>query len=177
MNEFSTYEYVVAEKKNARLVMKKIGFICGYVLFVILWFVFGFATNLFPLLALIPLTTWMLVFFTWRYANVEYEYSVTSGTVTFSKVFGGRSRKQITEFKLKDCSLIAPLSESDEKIKAFAPERDYVSMSSWDTPDAYVALLTLNDKKTAVYFEATEKMLKICRFYNSPCTVIGKVRY
>lgn len=178
MNEFSTYEYVVAEKKGKKLAMKKFALIVGYAVFVVAWFVFGFATNLFPLLALIPITLWILVWFTWKYVNIEYEYSMTSGVATFSRIYGGRKRKQLIEFKLKDCTAIEPLDGADAKIEAFAPEDAVVALSAADTPDAYVALVTPEGgKRTAIYFEATEKALKICRFYNSASTVVTKVRY
>lgn len=177
MNDFSTYEYSVMQKSTGKWKMRKAGLIAFYVLFVIVWFVFGFWSHLFPLLALIPFTTWALVFFTWRYVNVEYEYSMTSGTVTFSNVYGNRSRKSVAEFKIKDCTLIAPLSESKDKITAFSPEKIINALSSEDTPDAYVALADMGGKHIAVKFEATAKALKIFRFYNAPCTVLRDVRY
>ena len=88
MSDFTTYEYVVGVKKGLATTLKKLGMLFLYVVFVVLWFIFGFATKFFPLLALIPITLWILVFFTWRYVNVEYEYSFVSGELTVSKIFG-----------------------------------------------------------------------------------------
>lgn len=177
MNDFATYEYVVAQRKEGKWRFRRIALIVFYVLFVIVWFAFGFLSHLFPLLALVPLTTWILVFFTWRYVNVEYEYSMTSGSVVFSNIYGNRSRKTVVEFKIKDCTLVAPLGESKERIAAFAPEKTINALSSSHTPDAYVALVNSDGKHIAVYFEATSKALKIFRFYNAPCTVVRDVRY
>lgn len=179
MNEFSNYEYVVAQKNEGKWRVRRLGLVFLYIAFVIGWFVFGFISNLFPLMALIPVTLWILVFFTWRYVNVEYEYAVVSGIVTFSNIYGNKSRRTVKEFAIRDCSLIAPLSESADKIRAFAPECTINALSSAEAEDAYVALFAdaNSGKHIAVCFEATEKMLKICRFYNSSCTVVKSVKY
>lgn len=176
MSEFSTYEYAVCEKKCAKSTLKKLGMLLLYALFIIAWFIFGFVSKFFPLLALMPVTLWMLVFFTWRYVNLEYEYSMTSGEMTLSKIYGGRSRKKIIEFKLKDCTLIAPYDEGEERVKSYSPEKVYYMLSDINAQNAYVALLEKDGKHIAVCFEATEKALKICRFYNAPATVVTDVK-
>lgn len=176
MSEFSTYEYVVSQKNEGVWKLKKLGLILLYVLFIVAWFVFGFVSHLFPLLALMPVTLWMLVFFTWRYVNVEYEYSMTSGDIVFSNIYGGRSRKKIVEFKLKDCSMIAPLSTHDFKARDYEPEVVYNAVSSQKANDIYFAAFEKDGKRCIVYFEATAKALKICKFYNAPATVMSNVK-
>lgn len=176
MSEFTTYEYVVAQKTEGKWKLKKLGMILIYVAFVIAWFIFGFVSKMFPLLALIPVTLWMLVFFTWRYVKVEYEYSMEAGDMTISNIYGGRSRKQIVTFKMKDCSLIAPLSTHDFKARDYEPEKIYSALSSAKAEDAYFALFEADGKKCVAYFEATEKALKICKYYNSTATVMSKVK-
>ncbi|MBQ8207186.1 MAG: hypothetical protein IJZ89_00430 [Clostridia bacterium] len=177
MSEFSTYEYVVAQKIEGKWRLKKLGLLLLYVAFIVAWFIFGFVSHLFPLLALMPVTLWMLVFFTWRYIKVEYEYSMTSGDVMFSNIYGGRSRKTVIEFRLKDCSLIAPLSTHEHKARDYEPEIVYRAVSSEKAQDVYFALFEKDGKRCIVYFEATAKALKICRFYNAPATVMSEVRF
>lgn len=177
MSDLFTYEYSVAQKIEGKWILKKIGMIFLYIFFVIFWFVFGFVTKLFPVMALIPLTLWILVFITWRYIKVEYEYSIISGNFTLSNIYGNRSRKKVVEFKIKDCSLIAPLDNSEDKISSYSPKRVYSGLSSINADDAYVALVDIDGKKTAVYFEATEKALKICQFYNASATTVTKTTY
>lgn len=176
MREFKTYEYVVAQKTEGKRRLEKPGMILLYVAFIIAWFIFGFVSKMFPLLELIPVTLWMLVFFTWRYVKVEYEYSIESGDMTISNIYGGRSRKKIVTFKLKDCSLIAPVSTYDFKAKDYEPEKIYNALSSEKAEDAYFALFELDGKRCTAYFEATEKALKICKYYNSTATVMSKVK-
>ncbi len=176
MSEFSTYEYVVTQKIEGKWRLKKLLMFLLYIGFIVGWFVFGFWSKMFTLLALMPITLWMLVFFTWRYVKVEYEYSMVSGEVTFSNIYGGRSRKHIVSFRIKDCTLIAPLGTHGYKIKDYVPEKSYNALSSSKANDAYFAIFERNNRYAVVYFEATAKALKILRYYNASATVMSNVK-
>lgn len=122
------YEYVVAEKKTPKLRARRAGLIALYILFPIVALVITAMSKVGPLLAamctFLAIATWMLVFFTWRYVSVEYEYTVVSGRVTFCKIYGGRSRKKLLEFMIKDAELIAPTDDVNiGKVKYFEPEK------------------------------------------------------
>ena len=79
---------------------------------------------------------------------------------------------------LKSAEIIAPkTAEYEGKIAEFDPEIVYYALSSDDAPDRYFAIYKNdNGKRCAFYFEATEKMLKFCRSYNSN-TVVTKVSH
>ena len=136
-----------------------------------------------PLLAFIPLSVWILVFITWRYVQLDYEYSINSGVLTFTKIYGNRQRKCIFEMALKDAVRIAPLALEQEAARgaAYNPEREFVGVSSMCAPDIYFMLFELDDKRNRekrraiFYFEATAKALAICRFYNPSSTVMSEV--
>lgn len=182
MNEFSTYEFVVAQKSEGNWKLARIGMIALYVCFVVGCFLLGISMNVLPPLALVPIFTWMLVFFTWRYVSVEYEYSITSGELTFSKIFGNRSRRTVLKLMLRDAIKIAPLDNETEAQKAstYLPEREFWAVSSQKAVDVYFILFEYGaggkEKKRAIfYFEATQKALQVCRFYNPSATVLTKV--
>ena len=181
MNEFSTYEFVVAQKSEGKWRLARIGLGLLYVCFVLGSMLTGISLNVLPPLALVPVFTWMLVFFTWRYVSVEYEYSITSGEFVFSKVFGNRSRRTVLKLMLRDATRIAPLDHAEEAAKAtaFRPEREFSAISSQYASDVYFILFeyqTGKEKHRAIlYFEATQKALQICRFYNPSATVVTKV--
>ena len=183
MNEFSTYEFVVAQKIEGGWKLARIGMIVLYVCFVAGCFLLGISLNILPPLALVPVFTWMLIFFTWRYVSVEYEYSITSGELTFSKIFGNRSRRTVLKLMLRDAIKIAPLDNEFEAKKAgeYLPEREFWAISSQNAPDVYFILFEYDtgkggEKQRAVfYFEATQKALQVCRFYNPSATVVTKV--
>ena len=181
MNEFSTYEYAVAQKNEGGWKLARIGLIALYVCFVLGCFGAGIALNVLPPLALVPVFTWMLVFFTWRYVSVEYEYSITSGELTFSKIFGNRSRRTVLKLMLRDAIRIAPLDNEDEveKASAYLPEREFWAISSKKASDVYFMLFEYKTgggtRRAIFYFEATQKALQICRFYNPGATLLTKV--
>ena len=158
----------------------KIAFLALYVLYPVIFMAVLFIIQLFQLFALVAVTEWMLVYFTWKYTKPEYEYSVTSGRVTFSVIHGKRSRKEMLNFAIKDCLQIAPATEREwiERLEIYDPEITYSALSSINSPDKYYAAFENEEGKRCVfYFEATEKMLKFCRNYNSSHTVVTKVRY
>lgn len=175
------YEYVVRQKNEGKWRVRRAALITLYVIYPILALGIGFFTRLsVPLLCFIPLSEWMLIFFTWRHVQVEYEYAVVSGVLTFAVIYGGRSRREKLTFPLRSAALIAPVGYRmhEDKLELFAPERAYHAVGSADSPDRYFAMFTNEDgKKCVFYFEATEKMIKICRFYNPAATVTAKVRY
>ena len=176
----STYEYTVEQKPEGKFKLMKFAFMLLYVIYPLILMAVVFIIQLFQLFALVIVTEWMLVYFTWKYVKPEYEYSVTSGRVTFSVIHGKRSRKEMVNFAIKNCLQIAPATEREwiERLELYDPEVTYSALSSTSTPDKYYAAFETEDGKRAVfYFEATEKMLKLCRNYNSAHTVITKVRY
>ena len=184
MNEFSTYEFVVPQKIEGGWKLARIALIVFYVLFTLGAVVLvAVVLNLPWLIAPLPVFTWLLVFSTWRYVSVEYECSITSGELTFSKIFGNRSRRTVLKLMLRDAIKIAPLDNENEakKANAFLPEREFWAVSSQNAQDVYYILFEYEmgigkEKCHAIfYFEATQKALQICRFYNPSATVLSKV--
>lgn len=184
MNEFSTYEHAVPQRIEGRWIAARIGLVFLYVAVALAILLLGISTGLLaPLIALTPLVIWILVFVTWRLVSVEYEYSITSGILTFAKIYGNRSRHTFLEIDLRQASRIAPLDNATWTAHAdkWHPEREYSAISSLKAPDIYFILFEHSDKKkkekrrTVFYFEATAKALQICRFYNPSATVLTKV--
>ena len=170
MNEFESYEYVINPTRDGKNKARRLLLIGLYVLFVFAWLVFGLVTRVFvPLLALIPLSTWFLVFVTWRYVNVEYEYLVESGVITFSKIYGGKSRKRVLEFDLRDAERILPIGEklTSRAIDDFDPGREFFFAKNGSDPDSFVALCTDEDgDRLAVYFTADDRLMRLMKLYN-----------
>ena len=98
--------------------------------------------------------------------------------MTYTVVFGGRTKRKRFELKIAEAEVISPCSaDTDSAVDAFRPEIRYDARSTSDSPDAYYMLFTdKSGKKCVFFFDATSKALKILRFYN-PKTVVSKVRY
>lgn len=169
------YEQVVAEAKTARFRLKKLCFLAGYIAWGAAVLIVGVIVKLIlPLLCFIPLSIWIIVFLTWRYTNVEYEYSCFSGKMTVSKILGGRSRKKIAEITVKD--LVAVFPYTDENVgraDAFAANKVYDVSSGLpeskraERDDRWIALWSDGDERRMLCFEPDEKVLKFLRYYNS----------
>ncbi len=184
MHSFSSYEFAVSQKREGKWIAARAGLITFYALFALTALLLGLKLRIIvPLLAFIPISIWILVFITWRYVQVDYEYSIESGSLTFTKIYGNRQRKRIFEMSLKDAVRIAPLGDEHEVARgaAYGPEREFVGVSSMSAPDIYFMLFELDDKRNSekrraiFYFEATAKALAVCRFYNPSGTVITEV--
>lgn len=177
------YEYAVPQAKEGKYKKRRILLIIAYILF--LPVVFALMLNLpfgklmIPLMCLGPIALWIIVFFTWRYVSIEYEYSIVSGKVTFAVIYGGRTRKEKLTFALKDCSAIAPLDEDGKKrVEAFAPDTVYSAVPKENDEDAYFASFTDDNGKRIVFeFEATNKMISLCKLHNLAATTAKKVKY
>ena len=170
MDNFEAYEYVIVPKKTTKRTVKKALFISLYVVFVMAWLFFGVISNLPSLLALIPVTLWMLIFATWRYVNVEYEYSVNSGVITFSKIYGGRSRKKLGELDIRQVDELLRLSDpfTERRLDGFDPEAGDNFLSSRDSETAYAAIYVDEDgTKCVVYLEILPMLMKSFKIYNS----------
>ena len=184
MHEFSTYEFAVEQKTEGKWLAARIGLILFYIAYPVILLLFGMKFSFIaPLLAFIPLSLWVIIFITWRYVSVDYEYSVTSGTLTFTKIYGNRSRRKVFEMNIRDAVAIAPLADEAQAARAgaYRPEREFVGVSSMSAPDVYFMLFELSNKKSGekrraiFYFEATAKMLSLCRYYNPSGTVLSHV--
>lgn len=164
------FEYAVAEAKSRTLRLKQIALIAAYVLWVAGLLVVGTIVKLIlPVLCFIPLTVWIFVFLTWRYTQVEYEYSFFSGHLTVSKILGGRSRKQLIEVQIRDIAAIFPYEDVNlTRAERYAAETVIFAASSDEAPELYIALWqdAESGKRTMLCFEANEKAIKIMKYYN-----------
>ena len=165
------FEYDVAEANNKALKTKKLLFIVGYVLYgAIILGVGAMAKIILPLLCFIPLSLWIIVWLTWRYTQVEYEYSFFSGALTVNRILGNRWRKKMMEVRIQSFSAVFPVTELNQsKIEAFAAENTVFAASDKNATNLWVALWddAESGKRKALYFEPNEKAIKILKYYNA----------
>ncbi len=166
MNESSTFEFVVAEKpegkRRAVVTLARIG---------IIGFMVGFAITCCAIklfaLAILPLAFLGVFMYFWKIFNREFEYSMTSGVMTFSHIYGGVRRKKILEVTIKEMKEIAPVTDDTmDHLNALGVEKDYRFVSSTSADDMYYATFDHEGKSCVLYFEATEKALAILYYYN-----------
>ena len=165
------FEYAVAEGKSKTLTLKKVALIAAYVLWALVFFLVGCMTRLLvPMIALVPITVWIFVFLTWRYTQVEYECSFFSGTLTVSRILGGRTRKVLCEVNIRDLSAVFPYEETNvSRAEQYDAEETFFAASSMEAPNLYIALWqdVESGKRRMLCFEVNEKAVKILRYYNA----------
>ena len=174
MSDFNTFEFVVDERAEGK--RKLVKFLGRFVLlaFIGAFVAFTFVIRM-PMLAILPLLLLGLVLYFWKIFNCELEYSMASGQMTFSRIYGGMKRKKVLEVTIKDFREIAPRTfESDSTFEEKGVTKIYSFVSHSTAPDQYYALFEQDGQLCAVYFEATEKTLKLLRYYN-PVTVVTLV--
>ena len=188
-----TCEYAVNQKIKGKWLFAKIMLIVGYIVIVGGFFAVCCITNLIPVACFCPLIAWVLWFFTWKYVSVSYRYRIISGDMVFVKGYRNKFNTKMFTIKIKDCEVIAPYEaeipgstgfappkSSDDAKKAiahFSAEKTLWAASSFDSPDLYYALFTNeHGERCVLYFEVTNKAIKLLKYYNAK-TVVTKVRY
>ena len=167
------YEYTTEQKNEGKWKWKRLGLILLYILYpAVLIFVVGSGAVALaaPLLGFIPLSLWAIVFLTWRYVKVSYQYVIESGKISFFKHYGPRTKKLQFEIAIKDAVLIAPLDKREyrERLELFDPTVIYNGLSSTKAPNQYYLSFEDKDGRHCVFFfEATDKALDFFRMYNS----------
>ena len=172
-------EYTVSQKIEGKWKLWRFLLIIGYLVFSVGYFGFCMAIHFLPLGCFTPLFTWIVIFLTWRYVSVSYQYQIVSGEMKFKRILSDRYKKPLFTFKIKDFDHIAPYNDRLEqsRAEAYGAEKTLWAASSMSSPDLYFALFTDADgKKTILYFEVTHKSLNLLKSYNKS-TVMSKVRY
>ena len=166
------YEYIVKQKSEGVWKWRRIMMIALYVVFN-LAYLFAFLMTFPWAVTFLPFLDCALIYFTWRFVSPEYEYSTLSGEITFTTIWGGKTRKELFRINIRDFAKIAPYDEAAEAyVSAQKCTRDFRCMSSLYAPDLYYGIFTLGEDKCVVYFEATEKILKIMKYYNIGTVII-----
>ena len=171
--ELSDYEYTVDQKCEGKWKLRKALMLTLYFVYTIIYFLVIYITRVIPLGALIPVTLWILIFFTWRYVKPEYKYRIESAFLTFTVIYGSRTRKEIFKTKICDAEKIIPLSEAEEDIRIFNPTTKYNALPSAICDDSYVMLFTDERGNHCIFtFKATAQALKSFRFYNNRTKIV-----
>lgn len=168
MSELQTYETVVKCQGKGTL-LRKLAWILGYVILFSLFFVWSASQGLsLPILVLGALITGGFFLFTWKYAEIEYEYSLVANTFTLSKIYGKQRRKSICEIDLKRARLIAPCTEEYRKeAERMNPEQVIQAISKEDAPNRWLILWDDEEDNTLVLIlEANDRLLRALRREN-----------
>ena len=183
-NAASTFvNYGVKKKPDRELKRNRALLLGGYILYAILYLMFflgalGVPIKLPMAITFLPVTLWIIVFFTWRYVSVECEYQILDGEMKFMEIYGSKNMRELCRVRVSAMTRIAPYSgEYKAEADAISEDNRCLCVSSMDASDIYFAKFkNVAGEDCVVFFEATEKTLKVLRYYNSE-TIVTKTRY
>lgn len=170
-NEFTSFvNYMVTKKVEGKYKLRRILMVCGYVIVAVIYAtVFTIPLKLPMLLTFLPLLIWFMVYSSWMYVNIEYEYTIVGGVLRGMEVFGMRKYRELFSVKLSSMTLIAPYS-GENKITSDSDDiiHRYYCVSSKSSPNIWFGIYENElGEKCVVYFEMVEKTLKCVKYYNS----------
>lgn len=162
----------ILPKIEGRLKIRRMLMILLYVAYIALWIVAlaVFQTFAVYLAALSVVTLCILIFFTWRFAKIEYELVIHMGELKFATIYGGLTRgKELFSCHIRDLSVIAPYTgAAKEEADSCGASKTLIFVSDIDSADNYYVISETPDgEKTLVIFETEEKSRKMLKYYNS----------
>ena len=183
-------EAAVTKKYEGTYKLKRNLLICAYVLGPLLLIILILAIGSLPLppqlsfinafyiwfIPLVPLFLSIVVPLTYKYVQIEYEYTVSSGRFIVTRIYGRKKRKEWLDLKISDMKSISPYrgQYKNEADNGNFDER-YDAVSSMSSPDVYFATYTdADDRNCILFFEPTAKILNLMKFHNR-ATVVEKV--
>ena len=173
MSELQSYEKILKRKNEGAHRWKLIGWLFGYLNWVLIGSLcmakLGMSA---PILILLVLSTVILIRCTWKYTQVEWEYTLLDGILILDKIYGKKTRRSVFEGELKQAVLIAPYTEdfmrkAEEKLSV---KKTIDATASEDTEDGWFLLFEEEGDGLIVLLEADETMVRIFRQYNARAT-------
>jgi len=170
------FEYVVKPPKGySKIRKRKTGLIIFYIAFFIAAVALVFAVNkgfAVPGVFLIGVADFVIYYVTWQKTKPEYEYCIELDIFKLAIIYGGRSRRVTVKTELKKAELIAPNNGMyQNKIKDFAPEKEYSGVFTDEQKNYFMLFRNENDVKSILYFSADVEQIKHFRRLNGRTVV------
>ncbi len=168
--ENNALEYACSQKREGKWILYKLLLLLLYTSYtsIYLYAIIKFAFV--PLGALIPLTLWIIIHFTWRYTNPDYKYTIDAGVLTFYVKYGKKTHEKF-KLHIKDALAIAPRDEIYRHSNGVKIEKSYNALPSKNETDAYAILFKKETKVCIFVFKVTRSTVKSLHYYNKTTTI------
>lgn len=170
------YEYIVKKKTEKGLMSKKLWCILGYIMLAFIMTVIC-VRLLYGSLLIIPAAVMaigvevLVIFFSWRFTNTEFESTIEAGTLSISTIRAGMHRKLSFEMDICSFSEIGLFTaDASEMLCKRQLARDSIFISSLDSDNIYYALYTEDSDTCIVYFETTPEAFLYIKKINRQAT-------
>jgi len=171
--ESYSYEYAYSQKTEGAWCVFKLLLLLLYATYtgVYLYLIIKFA--FLPLGALIPITLWIMIYFTWRYTCPDYKYVIDAGILSFYVSYGKKMCKKL-EIHIKDALLIAPRDEVMKETANLSP-KIYCALPSKAENEAYGIAFKKNAKVYIFVFKVTRDAMKSLHYYNTNTVIKANI--
>ena len=165
MADIQYYERILKKKEPK----KKAMMIAIYLGIVSAWFVIAVRYTLnAAILLMIPLSVIIAVLLSWKYTQVEYEYSFAAGSFTFSKIYGRSKRKTVFSADIKSMVLAKPYEATKDQNR---DSDDFIiAIPESTAKNPCICIFDNDDKKICVLIDCDEMSAKILKFFNASAT-------
>ena len=163
-------EYVYDKKAEGKAKTFKILLICGYVLFVLFFFLVCYITRVIPVFAVCPIFTRILIYFTWPLVSYDVYYTFEHGHMEFGRI---KKRKQgnirVTKFSfdLQEALVVSSYSVARETEEFKSAKRLHDFASTKQSNNLIAVVFDSSNGREAVVFENTPKLARLLCGYSS----------
>lgn len=169
-------EFAVARKPDMKIKTQRLLFILLYAAFALAYcFVFLVLVKMGPVIAILPLFLLIMWFFTWKVTKVEYMYIVTQGHLHIYRYNGYNSAKEVLKVRVSETEGMYPANDADYTKFSESCEAVLDYSISLNSDDLYFAVFSIDGKKTAVYFNASAKLLNALHYFGGENVIVTYV--
>lgn len=166
MIDLGFYEKVIKAPNRGKVMAYKVLLAAVYLLALAVWLVSSLITAKSP--ALIVLVTVALsvgAYFVWRGINPEYEYAITSNSLSLAMIYAGRKRKEIFFADAEKILMIAPATDENmAHALKYAPKEQFDVYTLREEANLWLAVFEDSDEKNVLFvFEIDEEAIKLLR--------------
>lgn len=104
-----------------------------------------------------------LLVYLWGFGKVEYEYTLTNGSIEIAAIYNASKRKELFHFEMEQVTMIVPENSNRIEHENFAKKRNYTSGNK--DRNAVTMVVEVNGAKQAVSMELNEKCMDHIRLY------------
>lgn len=169
MNECDSpnfFEYVYDVKNEGRVKMWRTLAVVFYVAFALGYFIAACAIPLYPIIAVLPIFVWMLVFFTWGLVSYDFYYEFRHGEMELGTVRAtknGRRRKKKLTLNVKNARSAAVYDKSNPELSQVKKIYDF--SESQESDKRIVIFTDVDGVYSAIIFEGTARIAKLLASY------------
>lgn len=171
-------EYVVEKKTEGILRLFRALLILGYVIFGVTYFTVCYLLAFIPLVAVLPVFLWIIVFFTWRYVSYDVGYEFAAGTMTFYRIYARRSkriRRDCLTVQVREANYAGPWDGKRRNDELRRTTKHYDFASSVASEDAvFLVYRDEKDRECSVRFDCINRVARLLGVFCPNADFTGK---